>query len=299
MRDLDWSYNTDKNKQKGMVSSVVIHSLLFLLFFINFFEFEWPPKNESGILIALGLPDEGMGDDNPDTQEKEVLEEVSNSNPQDNTSKENISPDKDIRNTNVKSEPIKTKENTTIDEKSDLPTSSDKKKTPVETEAQLAEKRRREAAIQAQEEARKKAEEEAKKQAEIDAKKKQFGTLLGKGKGNTNTSGNQGDPKGDPNAKALDGLAKGSGRIGGGLSNRGVTYEPRFADKSQKTGRVVIEICVDPTGKVTEAKFTQRGSTTTDSELVNIALKGAREYKFSQGEAESQCGTVTVEFKVQ
>lgn len=299
MRDLDWSHNTEKNKNKGMISSVIIHSLLFLLFFINFFEFEWPPKNESGILIAFGLPDEGMGDDNPDTQNKEIVDEISKSKPQENQIKESTSPDKDSKNTNIKSEPVKIKETTTIDEKSDVSISSDKKKTPVETEAQLAEKRRRDAAAKAQEEATRKAEEEAKKQAEVDAKKKQFGTLLGKGQGDNNTSGNQGDPKGDPNSKALDGLAKGSGRIGGGLSNRGVTYEPKFSDKSQKTGKVVIEICVDPTGNVTEAKFTQRGSNTTDSELVAIALKGAKEYKFSQGQAESQCGTVTIDFKVQ
>ncbi|HMP28655.1 MAG TPA: cell envelope integrity protein TolA [Saprospiraceae bacterium] len=299
MRDLDWSYNGEKNKQKGMITSAIIHSLLFLLFFINFFEFEWPPKNDGGILVALGLPDEGMGDDKPDTQDKVPVEEASKPNPTENSKKESTSPDKDVKNTNVKTDPVKIKESTTIDEKSDVTTATDKKKTPIETDAQIADKRRREAELKAQEEAKRKADEEAKKQAEIDAKKKQFGTLLGGGQGNTNTSGNQGDPKGDPNSKALESLAKGSGRIGGGLSNRGVTYEPKFSDKSQKTGRVVIEICVDPSGRVSDAKFTQRGSTTTDSELVAIALKGAREYKFSTGDADSQCGTVTVDFKVQ
>ncbi len=299
MRDLDWSHNEEKNKNKGMISSTIIHVLILLLFFINFFEFEWPPKNESGILVALGLPDEGEGDDNPDTQDKEIVEEVTKPTTEKSDNIKSTSPDKDVKNTNVKSDPIKIKETETIDEKSDIPTSSDKKKTPVETDAQIAEKKRREADLKAQEEAKKRAEEAAKKQAEVDAKKKQFGTLFGKGQGNNDKPGNQGDPKGDPNSKVLESLAKGSGRIGGGLSNRGVTYEPKFSDKSQKTGKVVIEICVDPSGKVTDAKFTQRGSSTTDSELVAIALKGARQYKFSEGQAESQCGTVTVDFKVQ
>ena len=297
MREMDWTLKEDKNKQKGIATSVVIHILLFLLFFINFFEFEWPPKNESGILVALGLPDEGMGDDQPQAQNEETIKEVSNPAKETGEKIKSTSPDKSDKNTDAKKETVKIKESTTVDEKSDVQASSDKKKTEV-SEAQLAEKRRREADAKAKEEARKREEEEAKKQEEIAASKKKFGSLFGKGQGSTDKPGSQGDPKGDPDSKVLEGLAKGSGRIGGGLSNRGVTYEPRFSDKSQKTGRVVIEICVDPSGKVTEAKFTQRGSTTTDSELVAIALKGAREYKFTSGDAESQCGTVTVDFKV-
>lgn len=295
---MDWTLKEEKNKQKGMVSSAVIHLLIFLLFFIHFFEFEWPPKNESGILVALGTPDDGMGEDLPKAENEEVLKESADPAKEVSTKDKSTSPDKDIKNTDVKKEPVKIKETATVDERSDVQSSTDKKKTEV-SEAALAEKRRREAEAKAEAEAKRKAEEDAKKQAEVDAKKKQFGSLFGKGQGNTDKPGSQGDPKGDPNSKNLEGLAKGSGRIGGGLSNRGVNYEPRFSDKSQKTGKVVIEICVDPSGKVTEAKFTQRGSTTTDSELVAIALKGAREYKFTSSEAESQCGTVTVDFKVQ
>lgn len=293
------TYNTEGNKNKGLIASVIFHIIMLLLCLLPFFNYEYPPKNDGGILVALGITDEGEGDDNPDTQTEEVVEEVANEKSIDSNKDKSVSPDKDTRNTNVKTEPVKVLETKTVDEKSVIPSSADKKNTKVEEKENLAEKRRREAEAIAAADAKKKADAEAKEKAEAEAKKKQFGSLFGKGQGNNNTSGSQGDPKGDPNSKVLEGLAKGSGRVGGGLSNRGVMSEPKFQDNSQKTGKVVIAICVDKNGRVTEATFTQRGSTTTDKELVDIAKKGAQKYVFSPGEIESQCGTVTVEFKVQ
>lgn len=293
------TYRTEGNKNKGMIASVVFHILMLLLCLLPFFNYEYPPKNEGGILVALGFPDEGEGDDNPQLNPEEVSGAVNSQKPVEAVSDKSSSPDKDTRNTNVKTEPVKVQDSKTIDDRSDIPTTQDKKNSKVEEKENLAEKRRREAEAAAAAEAKRKADEEAKQKAEAEAKKKQFGSLFGKGQGENNTSGSQGDPKGDPNAKALEGLAKGSGRIGGGLSNRGVLSEPSFQDNSQKTGKVVIAICVDKNGRVTDATFTQRGSTTTDRELVEIARKGALKYVFSPGEIESQCGTVTVDFKVQ
>ncbi|HOY14228.1 MAG TPA: energy transducer TonB [Saprospiraceae bacterium] len=298
--DMDVSpYNAEGNKNKGMVASAILHILALLLCLLPFFNYEFPPKNDGGILIALGLPDEGEGDDNPESQQEEKVEPTSNQKENNETSEQSKSPDKADRTTTIKNEPVKVKETKTVDETSDIVSSADKKDTKVDEQKKLADKRRQEAEAKANEEAKKKADAEAKQKAEAEAKKKQFGGLFGKGQGDTGKTGSKGDPKGDPNSKVLEGLAKGSGRIGGGLSNRGLVTEPKFQDSSQKTGKVVISICVDKNGKVTDAKFTQRGSTTTDQELVEIARKGALRYVFTPGEAESQCGTVTVDFKVQ
>src|SRR5690606_8890900 len=128
---------------------------------------------------------------------------------------------------------------------------------------------------------------------------KSYGDLLGTGgKGNTGKPGSQGDPNGDPNSNILEGISNGSGRVGGGLGNRGVLHEPRIEDRSQKTGRVVISVCVDKSGKVIRAEYTQKGSTTTDSELREIARKAALQFKFTTSEIVEQCGTITVDFKV-
>ena len=96
----------------------------------------------------------------------------------------------------------------------------------------------------------------------------------------------------------MEGISTGSGRVGGGLSNRGLLFEPNFQDSSQKVGKVVIKICVDNKGRVVSAKYTQKGSTTTDAELVKLAVDNSKKYIFSMSDIEEQCGTITVEFKL-
>lgn len=124
------------------------------------------------------------------------------------------------------------------------------------------------------------------------------GSTSGNGSGNNNPDGMKGDKGGLPDGKALDGLSKGTGRVGGGLNGRGIEYTPVFSDKSQRTGKVALIICVDKNGKVTGADFTQKGSTTSDSYLIDLARKTALQYRFAKSDIDSQCGTVTIDFKV-
>lgn len=133
---------------------------------------------------------------------------------------------------------------------------------------------------------------------ELNKKKSQFGDLFGKGKGNGGQEGNQGETKGDPNGKVLSGISTGTGRVGGGLSNRGIMQAPVLSENSQKYGKVVVKVCVDKNGKVIESTFTQKGSTTTDSQLVSISEKAGLKYKFAPGELDQQCGTITFDFKL-
>jgi TonB family protein len=86
--------------------------------------------------------------------------------------------------------------------------------------------------------------------------------------------------------------------VGGGLGSRGVTYEPKISDNSQKVGKVVVNVCVDRSGKVISAEYTQKGSTTTDSDLRELAERSARKFVFTESGIEKQCGTITVDFKV-
>jgi TonB family protein len=97
----------------------------------------------------------------------------------------------------------------------------------------------------------------------------------------------------------LKGTTTGSGRVGGGLKNRGIVYVPNVHENSQETGRVVIEICVDKNGSVISSNYTQRGSTTQSKSLKEKAESAAKKYKFTPGEIDEQCGQVTFDFKVQ
>lgn len=129
----------------------------------------------------------------------------------------------------------------------------------------------------------------------VATKKKQFGDLFGKQKSGT---GQEGDGTAKEDGGALGSISKGNGIIGGGLAGRKVLEVPAVSENSQKTGRVVVKVCVGSNGKVSSAKYTQQGSTTLDAQLIRLAEKGAAKYLFSTADIESQCGSITFDFKV-
>lgn len=142
------------------------------------------------------------------------------------------------------------------------------------------------------------AAEKARRERELEEKKKQYGDLFNNGSGDSDNDSKKGNPIGDPDGAALEGISTGQAEIGGGLSDRGVAYEPAIKDNSQKAGKVVIRVCVDQNGKVIEAKYTQRGSNTTDRTLVEIAEAAALKYTFTSSDIDKQCGTIAIDFKL-
>lgn len=287
-----------KDKERSLVTTFLFHLVLIILALLPLLSYQIPPPGQEGILVNLGLPDVGQGDDNAapaetsEEEEEEVQpEEEVEPEPQPETPKEVTKP-----------EPVKEKE---VIKTEDPEAIALKRKKEQEKKAQEENERAE------REEARKRAEADAKKKAEADAEAKrkadaqktkdQIGGLFGngKGKGNTGKPGNQGDPGGDPNSDVLTGISTGSGKVGGGLGSRGVSSSPKVTDNSQKQGTVVLEVCVDSNGSVTSAKYTQRGSSTTDSQLVNVAEANAKKWKFTPGGPDKQCGTITYNFKLQ
>ena len=75
--------------------------------------------------------------------------------------------------------------------------------------------------------------------------------------------------------------------------------KPVLHDTSQETGKVVVEIVVDKNGNVTSTNI-ERGTTTSNTHLQQLALKAARETKFSASATgqEIQRGTITFVFVV-
>ncbi|MEL6868103.1 MAG: hypothetical protein AAFP19_27015 [Bacteroidota bacterium] len=85
--------------------------------------------------------------------------------------------------------------------------------------------------------------------------------------------------------------------VGGALKGRPLAKPIVVTESHSKRGKVVIKLCVDKEGMVTYAKFTQRGSTTLDADLKEIALQNAKQARFSAGMEEEQCGTIEYHFK--
>lgn len=257
---------------KGWIVSLGTHILLMALLCLPFIVTRIPPPESEGLLVNLGLLDQGQGDETPKGETNEISADPVQSEPQ---KKVNLTSPAPI------AKPTPQKSITSAEESGVTAREADAKKRAENAAAQ------------------KKAAEEAQRQQAYSNTKKSYGDLLGgAGKGNTGKPGSQGDPNGDPNSNVLEGISKGSGRVGGGLGTRGVLHEPQINDRSQKTGRVVISVCVDKNGKVIKADYTQKGSTTTDSELKEVARKAAMQFKFTTSDIVEQCGTITVDFKI-
>ncbi|MBX2816090.1 MAG: hypothetical protein KTR24_08835 [Saprospiraceae bacterium] len=299
---------SNKNdRRRGWMTSFAVHALLILLALLPLLTYEDPPPGQQGVLVSFGQPDMGSGDDRPETQQEDPTEEaVEESAPEiEEVEEETEQPPEEaipepIEEVQESAETLP-EEVVTTDQPDEVAIQKQKEEEARKQQEELERKRQAEEArkkAEAEAEAKRKAEAEAKRKAEYEAAKKQFGDVFGEGKGKNDEAGNQGDPDGDPDASKLEGVSTGSGMVGGGLGGRGVVFVPKIKDDSQKTGIVVVSVCVDQNGNVSSAKYTQKGSTTADSELRNIAISNAKKFRFSKSSTDKQCGTITIDFRV-
>jgi len=111
--------------------------------------------------------------------------------------------------------------------------------------------------------------------------------------------GNQGSPGG-----SLDSKNRGEGS---GLGNKGISYDlagrgvqrlPLPEYNYQGEGRVVVEVSVDRSGKVTQAVAGVKGSNTLDEYLLKVAKEAALKAQFDvKNDAPFiQKGTITYNF---
>lgn len=119
--------------------------------------------------------------------------------------------------------------------------------------------------------------------------------------------GDQGNPNGNPNSDSYQGnAASGKGGAGGsggvsirsGLDGRRITRLPSFEDEFNENAKVAVDITVDKAGNVIMAIVNPRGTTTTNTNIRNIALRKARGLKLNSGAAEQQTGTLVFNFKL-
>lgn len=110
--------------------------------------------------------------------------------------------------------------------------------------------------------------------------------------------GNAGDPSGSPQGS----------REGTGHSDAGISYDlagravvgslPVPAYTANAAGKVIVDVTVDASGRVTAATYRPQGSTTNNAELVAAACQAARQARFTESESFVQGGTITYIFKL-
>lgn len=88
--------------------------------------------------------------------------------------------------------------------------------------------------------------------------------------------------------------------LGEGIFGRKVIYRADVAKMSQKSGSIVVKICVNRQGNVTTSEYIRQGSTITESAQIRRAEEIAARYRFEADYSApvEQCGKLTFVFKV-
>ena len=246
-----------KNKRKAMITSLVIHALLLLLF-LFFGLTTIHPKPEEGMMINFGNTESGLGDTESDPAQSEVVEEQV---------EEEVQPAESVA---TPAEPVVEEKVVTQEMLEAIALEKEqKRKQKVEAEERAEEERV----------AAEKAAEEDKKKAASDALFAKAKDGQGKGEGDTQPGGNQGSADGTPGAP--HGLGGSGDGMSFNLGGRSMLSAPKIVDTSQKEGKVVVDIIVDKDGKVVKATPGARGSTTTDRHLEKLATEAAYNTKFN------------------
>ena len=82
------------------------------------------------------------------------------------------------------------------------------------------------------------------------------------------------------------------GALGGGKL-------PKPSYPGNESGKVVVDVTVDASGRVTYASYRAQGSTTNSKRLVDAAVEAARKARFSSSESLMQTGTITYVFTLE
>jgi TonB family protein len=278
-------------RRKGIVGTLSIHLAVLALLLVLGFSATPPPEAEEGILVNFGTDETGMGLIEPSLPA--VQEETSPPLPSDAS-----------KNTNEDALLTQNTEEAPTVKKVD-PEAEKKRLEKIEADKKHREELEAERVRKEQEEIeRKRIEAEQKRQADITnrtknalANSKNAGTTS-TGEGVTGGQGNQGVPSGSVDSKNR---GEGSGlgdSISYDLQGRRVAklIEPEY--KYQEEGKVVVEISVDRSGKVTQATAGVKGSTTLDDSLLRIAKEAALKTTFgpNQNAPLTQKGTITYKF---
>ncbi|TAH41304.1 MAG: hypothetical protein EYC69_08435 [Bacteroidetes bacterium] len=277
----------DTIRSRSIILSVVVHAVIFLVLLFTVMKTSIPPFPEAGgsggVIVNIGYLDEAGGLIQPVSENITV-------DPSVNKVKQQSQPEENYATQDMEESPI-VKENKDI--------KKDVKKvttTPVSTKVE---------------------------KTNVEPVKTVNTKALYQGKNNNSKSqgtgegaGDQGDPKGDPNSNYYGksgngtGLGQGDGEGTGSGSGKGVSFSlsgrkmvrtPQINDRSQETGKVVVDITVDKDGNVVAAIPGGRGSTTTSAYLMRLAKDAAMKAKFNPSPegADIQKGTISFVFLVQ
>ncbi len=302
-----------RHKKKSLTLTTLLLSILLLVMFYIGLTYMDPPI-ENGISVNFGTTDFGSGRVQP---KERVRSEPLETPPVEPTKQEVSEAVEEIEEkvqeevkeapsekvlTQEDEESIRIKQAQETKRKADAAAAEQKRK------AQEAEQK---AKAEAERIAQQKREAEEQARQEQEAKKKKLDELMGGlnksdgtasgSEGDDSRAGDKGSPDGDPYATSYYGSpGSGSGTGGYGLNGRSLVNKGKVPQECNESGRVVVKIVVDRSGKVISATPGVRGTTNNNPCLLEPARKTAFMHKWNldSNAPSQQIGFVVVNFKL-
>lgn len=274
----------NREQQNKIIAAIITLLFMLLLFLMLWFVLiSIPqPEEDEGIEVAFGVVEDAGGYEAQQSEAVPIPSEATPPPPASTPSNNDLMTQEDEESLQLARQREEQKR---------------KERELAEAERLQREKERAEAEAKAkaEAEARAKAEAErkAKEQAAID-KAAQLGARFGNS-GNTSGSGaGHGDgQQGNP-------VGKGSGGDGGHswrLSGRDCKAMPKPSNNFNQDGKVTVRIQVDAAGNVIGASVDDTHTTISDYATRQLAVRAAKEAKFSESSVKNQIGTITYIFK--
>ena len=259
---------TNKDRWSGIAGTLIFHGVLVLAFFFLALRTPLPLPQEAGVEVNLGNSDQGMGDIQP--LKPAASEAAASPQPQTAAAEELVTEQTEEA---PRIEPVVKPKPKVVEPKPEKPAP---KPEPVVKPAPVVNQNA--------------------------MYKGKTGTgNEGGNQGITGQPGDQGKPNGDPNSSNYDGSGGSGGGVSFDLKGRGIKSLPQPARTFSESGQVVITIYVNRTGSVTRVKEAPaRGTTTTSTQLIQLAKKAAMQARFSANPdaPEEQTGTITYIFEL-
>ncbi|WP_321828205.1 energy transducer TonB [Maribacter dokdonensis] len=304
-----------KHKKKSLtLTTLLLSALLLVLFYIGLTYMD--PPEENGISVNFGTTQFGSGRIQP----KEKIQSEPVDTPPVEPTKQEVAeaienPVEEVEEVSAEkespAEKLLTQENeeaVKINQAKEAKRKADEAAADAKRKAEAAEnKKKAEAARIAQQ--KKEADERARKEQEAKKKaldemmgglNKSDGTAIGS-EGDDDRAGDKGQPDGDPYAASYYGK-KGSGNgVGGtGLGGRSFIGSTKVEQKCNESGRVVVKIVVDRSGKVISAEPGVKGTENLNTCLLIPAKEIALSHRWQPDSNAplKQTGFVVVNFKL-
>jgi colicin import membrane protein len=280
-------------RNKGIVGTAILHVVILVILIIVGFSAPKPPDIDKGLMVNFGTDETGSGliEPSPPQSQEEAAQAKPNAITQPSKEEALVTQNFD------KEAPVVKK----VD-----PEAEKRKKEKIEADRKKREELEAEKIKKAAEDAEKKrVAAEQKRVSDIEnrtknalANSKNTGTNS-TSEGITGGQGNQGAPTGSVDSKVRgEGSGTGDKGISYELQGRGFQSLPAPKYDYQGEGRVVVDVSVDRSGKVTQAVPGAKGSTTLDDYLLTTAKEAALKATFApKPDAPlTQKGTITYNF---